>query len=76
MLVGIVGLMGGDDETFRTLSGLRLELEVSKEVKKVAELLFCPELWSTFCGGEESRPKILRGPRGKFSTGPKVMVRC
>lgn len=76
MLGGIVGLMGGDEETFRILFGLRLELDVSKEVKKVAELRFCPEFWSTFCEGEQNRPTILRGLRGKFSTGPKVMVRC
>ena len=60
MLGGIVGLMGGDEETFGTLFGVQLELEVSKEVKQVAVLPFCPETWSTFRGGEESRPTILR----------------
>ena len=59
MLGGIVGLMGGDEETFRTLSGVQLELEVSEEIEQVAELPFCPELWSIFRGGEESRPTIL-----------------
>lgn len=76
MLGGVIGLMEGDKDIFRTWRILPLALEVFGEEETVMELVFCRDGWAAFCGGEESRPILLRGFKGKVSIGPKEMVRC
>lgn len=76
MLGGDIGLAEGDKEAFRTWRNVPLALEVFGEEEKVTELVFWPEAWVVVCGREESRLTVLKGLKGKVSTGPKVMVRC
>lgn len=74
VLGGVIGLMEGEKDIFRTWR--KLPLEVVGEEETVTALVFCPEVWAAFCGGEESRPTAMRGFEGKVSVGLKVMVRC
>lgn len=76
MFGGEFGLIEGDKDTFRPWRKLPLAQLVFGEEEKATESVFWLEVWVLVCGREESRRTVLKGLKGKVSTGPKVMVRC